>query len=71
MAGLTAGDLDLEGTVGDHRDKSSAVQAVVSWFGPSDLAQTSRRTWLERRIFGVPFENALFNSRPSHWIIQR
>jgi acetyl esterase/lipase len=60
MAGLTAGDSDLEGTVGDHRDKSSAVQAVVSWFGPSDLAQTSRRTWLERRIFGVPFENALF-----------
>ena len=60
MVGLSAGDLDLEGTVGDHGDQSSAVHGVVSWFGPSDLAQTSRRTWLETRILGVPFENALF-----------
>jgi acetyl esterase/lipase len=60
MAGLTAGDRDLEGDVGEHQEHSSAVQAVVSWFGPSDLIGTSRRTWLEARIFGVPFENALF-----------
>lgn len=60
MVGLSAGDPLLEGAVGDHGDQSSVVQAVVSWFGPSDLVQTSRRTWLETRILGVPFENALF-----------
>ena len=60
MTGLTAGDPYLEGIVGDYKDESSAVQAVVSWFGPSDLVQTSRRTWLETRILGVPFENSLF-----------
>jgi acetyl esterase/lipase len=49
MTGLTTGDPYLEGTVGDHKDESSAVRAVVSWFGPSNLAQTSRRTWLEAR----------------------
>ena len=61
MVGLSAGDPYLEGDVGDQRDKSSSVQAVVSWFGPSDLIQTSRRTWLEARILAEPFENKLFN----------
>lgn len=60
MVGLTAGDRHLEGDVGEHKEQSSAVQAVVSWFGPSDLIGTSHRTWLEARILGVPFENALF-----------
>ncbi len=36
MLGLTAHVEELEGTVGD-RDGSSAVQAVINWFGPTEL----------------------------------
>jgi acetyl esterase/lipase len=36
LIGLTAGRVDLEGEVGDKKG-SSAVQAVVDWFGPAEL----------------------------------
>jgi acetyl esterase/lipase len=36
LVGLTAGRADLEGEVGETTG-SSAVQAVIDWFGPSDL----------------------------------
>jgi acetyl esterase/lipase len=36
LIGLTAGRADLEGEVGDAAG-SSAVQAVVDWFGPTEL----------------------------------
>ena len=36
LLGLTAGRADLEGEVGD-KTGSSAVQAVVDWFGPAEL----------------------------------
>ena len=38
LLGTTAGLAELEGTVGPHLDRSSAVQAVCDWFGPTDLA---------------------------------
>jgi acetyl esterase/lipase len=37
LVGVTNGDTALEGTEGEHLDQSSAVQAIVSWFGGSDL----------------------------------
>lgn len=37
LVGLTAGDADLEGDVGDHDDESSQVSAVVNIFGPVDF----------------------------------
>jgi acetyl esterase/lipase len=59
MAGLTAKNTELEGTVGDDLDQSSHVDAVVHWFGQSDLLANSRRTWLEKEILNPPFEGPL------------
>jgi acetyl esterase/lipase len=37
LLGLSHGDAQLEGTVGDCLDASSAVDLIVNWFGPCDL----------------------------------
>jgi acetyl esterase/lipase len=37
LVGTTNGDADLEGTLGDHGDTASTVQAIVSYFGASNL----------------------------------
>jgi len=47
----TSGDVEeLEGTVGDHLDQSSAVQAVCDFFGPTDfLAMIGQPSLLDHR----------------------
>lgn len=37
LVGVTNGHAALEGTLGGHRGESSAVQAIVSWYGASNL----------------------------------
>ncbi len=37
LVGTTSGKPELEGTVGEYLRESSAVQAIVSWFGASNL----------------------------------
>jgi dipeptidyl aminopeptidase/acylaminoacyl peptidase len=37
LVGVTNGNKELEGSVGEHLDQSSDVQAVVSYFGASNL----------------------------------
>jgi len=37
LVGVTSGEAALEGDEGEHRDQSSGVQAIISWFGGSDL----------------------------------
>ena len=37
LVGVTNGHRELEGTVGDHRNESSAVQAILSYYGASNL----------------------------------
>jgi acetyl esterase/lipase len=37
IVGVTNGNKELEGTVGEHLDASSDVQGIVSFFGASDL----------------------------------
>lgn len=37
LVGLTQGNATLAGTLGDHLDTSSAVQAIISYFGASNL----------------------------------
>lgn len=37
LVGLTNGKTELEGTLGEHRKESSDVQAIVSYFGASNL----------------------------------
>lgn len=39
----TSGDVkEIEGDLGEHKDVSSRVQAVVDWFGPTDLTQMGK-----------------------------
>jgi acetyl esterase/lipase len=59
MLGLTAGDPDFEGDVGSELEQSSRIDAVVHWFGPSDLVANSRRSWIEKQLLIPPFEHAL------------
>ncbi|MDT5018892.1 MAG: hypothetical protein QOD39_5052 [Mycobacterium sp.] len=59
MVALTAGDPELEGDVGDDLEQSSAVQAAVIWFAPSDLASSGRRSPLEKQILFPSFEAAV------------
>lgn len=60
LAGLTPDDAALEGTLGRDTDRSSAVQAIVYWFGPSDFVTTATRSPMEARILPPPFERDLF-----------
>ena len=39
MLGTTGNNKELEGTLGNHLDQSSHVQAVVNYYGPSALLQ--------------------------------
>lgn len=59
LAGLTAGQAALEGEVGAHPGQSSAVQAVVAWFGTADLLVSASRSWLEAEILPFNSEAAL------------
>jgi acetyl esterase/lipase len=59
LLALTAGDDELEGTVGGNLEQSSAVQAVVHWFGQSDLLVSGSRTDIEARLLPFAFEAGL------------
>jgi acetyl esterase/lipase len=59
LLALTAGDEELEGAVGGNLDRSSAVQAVVHWFGQSDLLVSGSRTGTEARLLPFAFEAGL------------
>jgi acetyl esterase/lipase len=37
LVGVTGGHAELEGNVGDHDDQSSAVQAIVDYYGPTNF----------------------------------
>jgi acetyl esterase/lipase len=50
LLGVTAGDGDLEGTVGEHLDQPSDVGAVVAYFPPGDLVLSGSRSPLEQEI---------------------
>lgn len=56
LLALSEGDTALEGAVGGNLDQSSAVQAVVHWFGPADLESSAARSELEARLVPFRFE---------------
>jgi acetyl esterase/lipase len=59
LLALTAGIEEFEGTVGGYLDQSSAVRAVVHWFGQSDLIASGSRTAVEARLLPFAFEAGL------------
>jgi acetyl esterase/lipase len=60
---LTAGEDEFEGTVGGNVDRSSDVQAVVHWFGQSDLLASGSRTETEARLLPFAFEAGLLGAQ--------
>jgi acetyl esterase/lipase len=64
LVGVTNGNAALEGEEGDYREQSSAVQAIVSWFGASNLTTilsqstpfglAMREPALKRLLGGLP-----------------
>lgn len=42
LLGTSGGVKELEGTVGEHLQQSSRVQAVVDWYGPADFILRSK-----------------------------
>jgi acetyl esterase/lipase len=56
LLALSKGDGLLEGTVGGNIEQSSAVQAVVHWFGQADLEASASRSDLEALILPFRFE---------------
>ncbi|RSM90626.1 hypothetical protein DMH04_03965 [Kibdelosporangium aridum] len=53
----------MEGAVGGNLSESSAVQAVVHWFGQVDLAASAARTSLEARLLPFHFEADFLGDR--------
>jgi acetyl esterase/lipase len=64
LAALTAGDGSLEGTLGEHTDQSSAIDAIVHWCGPSDFVTTATRTPLEARLLPPSAESVMLAAAP-------
>jgi acetyl esterase/lipase len=62
LLGTTQKSDDLEGT-GGNPEQSSRVQAVVSFFGPTDF---STKTWSDdiEKVFLIPFFGAPFADKP-------
>jgi acetyl esterase/lipase len=73
MVALTPGDAELEGSVGGNPEQPSDVQAVVSWFGQSDLRTNALRTSLEAELLDPPVEQGLLglDDVPAHAEIAR
>lgn len=63
LLGITNGNKQLEGSLGEHTGTSSAVQAVCSWFGPTDFLTmpVGKRQFAE----GEDPEIKLFGGRPA------
>jgi acetyl esterase/lipase len=62
LLALSDGDSELEGAVGDNHEQPSAVQAVVHWFGQTDLAASAARSELEARLVPFLFEADLLGT---------
>ena len=63
LLALTAGDDEWEGVVGGNLEQSSDVQAVVHWFGQSDLLASGSRSDVEARLLPFAFEAGLLGVR--------
>lgn len=54
MLGVTGGGKEFEGEVGGNLDQSSAVQAVVDYYGPTDFVARSKNQPSKTEIEGSP-----------------
>ena len=64
LAGVTAGHADIEGSLGVHRDQSSGVQAIISFFGASDLTTIFAQSTPHGLKMRVPALELLLGGQP-------
>lgn len=64
LVGTTNGHAALEGTIGEHHDVSSSVQAIISWVGASNLATILAQSAPEGLKVRVPALQLLFGAQP-------
>lgn len=64
LVGVTNGVKELEGTVGDHPGQSSAVQAIVSYYGASNLQSILGQSTPHGLSVRVPALQLLLGGQP-------
>jgi acetyl esterase/lipase len=64
LIGVTNGDKQLEGELGDFRDQSSAVQGIISFFGGSDLTTILSQSTPKALEMRVPALELLLGDHP-------
>lgn len=64
LVGVTAGVPELEGEVGEHRDPSSAVQAIVDFYGPTNLTTILAQSTPHGLSVRVPALELLLGGQP-------
>ena len=65
IVGVTNGNKELEGTVGEHRGASSEVQGIVSFFGASDLMTILGQSTERGRKMRAPALQLLLGGQPA------
>lgn len=64
LVGVTNGHPELEGTVGEHLDQSSNVQAFIMWVGASNLATILSQSTPEGLKIRIPALQSLLGAMP-------
>lgn len=64
LVGVTAGNKELEGSEGDYPKESSSVQAIVSYFGASDLTTILAQSTPAGLAVRVPALDRMFGTSP-------
>ncbi len=64
LVGVTNGDPQLEGTVGDYLDQSSDVAAIVSYYGASDLLTILQQSTPHGLGVRIPALQLLIGAQP-------
>lgn len=64
LVGVTNGHEQLEGTVGDHDGQSSAVQAIVSYYGPTNFHTILKQSTPHGLGVRVPALQLLLGGQP-------
>ncbi len=64
LVGATGGNKELEGAEGDYPNESSSVQAIVSYFGASDLTTILAQSTPEGLAVRAPALERLFGAPP-------
>lgn len=65
LVGVTGGHADLEGAIGEHRQQSSAVQAIVDLYGPTDLLTILDQSTPHGLSVRIPALNLLLGGLPN------